>query len=87
MISGVTQTGFVYNIDENIGDDYEILKLMKSVRDGDQLAIIDLIERILGPEQNRALEDHCRTEDGRISTAKMNEEIVDIFNNQNDVKK
>ena len=85
MITGKTQSGFEYTIDENIGDDYELLELMGKVRNGDPLAIFELIERVLGKEQHLALKEHCR-EDGRVSTAKMNAEIVDIFTASKEIK-
>ena len=85
MISGKTQSGFEYIIADNIGDDYELLELMGEVRNGDTLAIFALIDRVLGKEQHKALKEHCRI-DGRVSTTRMNEEIVDIFTNSKEVK-
>ena len=85
MVTGKTASGFEYQIDDNIGDDYELLELMGEVRNGDTLAIFALIDKILGKEQHKALKEHCRVE-GRVSTAKMNEEIVDIFTNSKQVK-
>lgn len=85
MISGKTQSGFEYTIADNIGDDYELLELMGEVRNGDTLAIFELIDRVLGKEQHKALKEHCRI-DGRVSTTRMNEEIVDIFTNSKEVK-
>ena len=85
MISGKTQSGFEYTIADNIGDDYELLELMGEVRNGDTLAIFALIDRVLGKEQHKALKEHCRV-DGRVSTTRMNEEIVDIFTNSKEVK-
>lgn len=85
MISGKTQSGFEYTIADNIGDDYELLELMGEVRNGDTLAIFALIDRVLGREQHNALKEHCRV-DGRVSTTRMNEEIVDIFTNSKEVK-
>ena len=58
---------------------------MGEVRNGDTLAIFALIDRVLGREQHNALKEHCRV-DGRVSTTRMNEEIVDIFTNSKEVK-
>ena len=85
MVTGKTQSGFEYTIADNIGDDYELLELMGEVRNGDTLAIFALIDRVLGKEQHEALKEHCRV-DGRVSTTRMNEEIVDIFTNSKEVK-
>ena len=86
MITGKTQSGFEYQINDNIGDDYELLELMGKVKDGDQLAIFAMIDRILGPAQHKALKEHCRLEDGHVSTTRMNSEIVEIFTNTKEVK-
>ena len=85
MVTGKTQSGFEYTIADNIGDDYELLELMGEVRNGDTLAIFALIDRVLGKEQHNALKEHCRV-DGRVSTTRMNEEIVDIFTNSKEAK-
>ena len=85
MITGKTHSGFEYTIADDIGDDYELLELMSDVRDGDTLAIFQLINKILGKEQHKALKEHCRV-DGVVSTTRMNEEIVDIFAASKDVK-
>ena len=85
MLTGKTQSGFEFTIADNIGDDYELLELMGQVRNGDTLAIFELINRVLGKEQHKALKEHCRV-NGVVSTAKMNEEIVDIFTSSKEVK-
>lgn len=85
MISGKTRTGFEYVIDDNVFDDYEILELMAKVKKNDPLAIFELIERLLGEEQKDQLKDHVRV-NGRVSMSAINDEIVDIFSNE-EVKK
>ena len=85
MISGKTRTGFEYVIDDNVFDDYEILELMAKVKKNDTLAIFELIERLLGEEQKDQLKDHVRV-NGRVSMSAINDEIVDIFSNE-EVKK
>ena len=85
MISGKTRTGFEYVIDDNVFDDYEILELMAKVKKNDTLAIFELIERLLGEEQKDQLKDHVRV-NGRVPMSAINDEIVDIFSNE-EVKK
>ena len=85
MISGKTRTGFEYVIDDNVFDDYEILELMAKVKKNDPLAIFELIERLLGEEQKDRLKDHVRV-NGRVPMSAINDEIVDIFSNE-EVKK
>lgn len=42
--------------------------------------------RLLGKEQMKALKEHVRNEKGRVSAAKMIEEITQIFKNQSGPK-
>ena len=86
MITGKTQSGFEYRIDDTVSDDYELLELMGAVRGGDTLAIFELVERLLGKEQKDKLKEHCRDEDGKVKISRMSQEIVDIFSGS-DVKK
>ena len=86
MIEGVTKSGFPYQIDDHIGDDYELLELMGRVRKNDTFAIFELIEKILGTEQHEKLKDHVRV-DGRVPISAMNDEIVEIFAATNEIKK
>ena len=85
MISGKTRTGFEYAIADDVFDDYEILELMGKVKKNDPLAIFELIERLLGEEQKDQLKDHVRV-NGRVPMSAINDEIVDIFSNE-EVKK
>ena len=85
MISGKTRTGFEYAIADDVFDDYEILELMAKVKKNDPLAIFELIERLLGEEQKDQLKDHVRV-NGRVPMSAINDEIVDIFTNE-EVKK
>lgn len=78
MISGKTQSGFEYAIEESALNDYEILELMAKIRKDDVFAIFELIEKLLGEEQKDRLKEHCRV-DGRVPIEAMNAEIVDIF--------
>lgn len=87
MVTGTTASGFAYEIDDNVGDDYEVLELMAKVRKNDTFAIFELIEKILGPEQKDRLKDHCRQPNGRVPISKINDEVVEILTAQKDLKK
>lgn len=88
MITGTTTSGFDFQISENVGDDYEILELMARIQKGvDLLAITELIDRVLGEDQKERFKDHCRADDGRVSTERMMTEFFEIFSSHNATKK
>ena len=87
MITGTTASGFAYEIDESVGDDYEILEAIAQLQKGDNVtALVTLIDRVLGDKQKDAFKEHCRV-DGRVSTEKMINEFFDIFSNHDATKK
>lgn len=88
MITGKTKSGFEFEISENIGDDWEMLKFMTKIRESnDILSLPVLVEHVLGAEQAKALEEHCRAEDGHVSTERLSEEFFDIFAANAETKK
>lgn len=87
MIKGTTTSGFAFEIADSVGDDYEVLELMTRVQKNDFLAITELVDRVLGTEQKDAFKEHCRVEDGRVSTEKMLSEFYEIFTANADTKK
>ena len=87
MITGTTTSGFAFEIADSVGDDYEVLELMTRVQKNDFLAITELVDRVLGTDQKDAFKEHCRGEDGRVSTEKMLSEFFEIFTANADTKK
>ena len=86
MITGTTRSGFAFEIPDTIKDDYEILEAVADLqKNQDILALPLLIDRMLG-DQKQAFKDHCRV-DGRVSSERMLEEIVEIFNTNSETKK
>ncbi|QDK71456.1 hypothetical protein [Lactococcus protaetiae] len=81
MLKGTTKSGFRYEISENIGDDYEVLKLIKGV-ENDGTLIVDLVSKVLGGKQADNLEKFLKKRDGYVSTEKMGKEIIEIFTHQ-----
>ncbi|MDG6113747.1 hypothetical protein [Lactococcus formosensis] len=81
MLKGTTKSGFRYEINENIGDDYELLKLITKVEQ-DGTLIFDLTEKLLGVKQAANLEKFLKKRDSYVSTKKVIEEVIEIFNSQ-----
>lgn len=86
MITGKTKSGFAFEISDAVGDDYEILELMARVQN-DFLAITELVDRVLGSEQKDRFKEHCRDENGRVSTERMMTEFFEIFTANDATKK
>ncbi|MDO4393105.1 MAG: hypothetical protein Q4C80_01660 [Bacillota bacterium] len=55
MIKGTTKTGFEFEIDENVFDDWELVEAFREIERGDDGLIVDVVEQILGIEQKNAL--------------------------------
>lgn len=81
MIEGTTKSGFKFNIDDAVLDDWEILETVDEIENNPQ-RIVHLAKVILGAEQYAELKKEC-TVDGRVSTIKMNDAITEILNTKN----
>lgn len=86
MLKGKTKSNFAFEIDENIGDDWEILEMLNDITTGDLRALIQFGNAVLGKEQLTVLKEHIRKECGRVSTQRMSEELMDIFSSLKDAK-
>lgn len=78
-IKGTTKTGFEFVVDEGIRDDMELLELLIAVDKGDWTVTPELVRSLFGDEQKKALYDHCRGENGRVSAEKVFAEIKAVF--------
>lgn len=78
MINGKTRSGFVFSVDmDSLQDDWEYAELLGELEDHPEKQP-RVMKATLGERQYNKLKEHCR-EDGKISTARMGEEIEDIF--------
>lgn len=78
MIKGKTESGFEFEVEEEVTDDYEFLELLCKVDNGEVNLIPKVADELLGIEQKKALMDHLR-ENGRVSAKKMGEAIGEIM--------
>lgn len=79
IIKGKTTTGFAYKIDSDFVNDVEFLELFADVQNGDTLGVFNIIKKILGDDQKKALYDHIRTKKGVVPMDRLNDEITDIL--------
>lgn len=86
MIKGKTRTGFKYELDEARLDDYEIVEMLADF-DNDPSVMSKLLSMLMGDDQVKALKEHLRGENGVVSFSGMMNEVIDIFQNDTEVKK
>lgn len=86
VIIGKTKTGFEYEIDKKILNDYELLEEIDNIGKN-PLIIIKLLKRLLKEEQLEKLKEHIRNEEGIVPIDKMEKELIDIFDGINEIKK
>ena len=86
MFKGTTSSGFAFELNEDVLDDYELLESLRKLDKGDGEYAVDVVEQLLGEEQKERLKKHLRNENGKVSAKKLMEEIGEIFNACNPVK-
>lgn len=80
-----TSTGFVYSIDENALNNFELLDLFAEV-DENPLLLPKLLKMLLGEETKKALYDHVRLEDGTVPADAISRELLEIISGKPEVK-
>lgn len=83
MIKGKTATGFEFELDEEVLDDYELLEALNKIDKGNGECAVDMVDRLLGEQQKEKLKEHVRAENGRVSTKILMTEVGEIFKSCN----
>lgn len=82
MITGKTSTGFEFCVNENVMDDIEVVDAIAEIGSDDiyenAAGFSTLCKKLLGKEKKK-LYDHVRTEDGRVPSAALEKELLEIF--------
>lgn len=86
MLSGRTKSGFEFEIDNDILDDWELLECFREIDRGNEDYIVDAAKQLLGDEQYGKLKDFVREKYGRVKASVMADEIVDIMNHSKEGK-
>ncbi len=84
-IKGKTTSGFEYKISQARLENYELIESLSEV-EVNPLALPKTVNLLLGKEQADGLKEHLRDDEGLISTEKLSEELMEIFNAQNETK-
>lgn len=85
MIEGKTKSGFEYKIPKENLDNYELIEVIAEAQEN-PLLFPKMINLLLGKEQAERLKEHCRNENGIVSTEKISQEITEIFESQKELK-
>lgn len=80
MIIGETSTGFKFELEDDVLDDYELLEALHKVDNGSEGHIVDVVDMLLGEEQKKRLKEHIKMTNKRVSASQMMAEVADIFN-------
>lgn len=85
MIKGKTTSGFEYQISKARLENYELIEALSEV-DENPLLLPKTVNLLLGKDQAIKLKDHLRDSDGLVSSEKLSNEIMEIFQNQAETK-
>ncbi len=85
MIKGVTKSGFKYQIDEKILDDYEVLEALSEV-DENPLKLPKAVKMILGNRQTENLKKYIKKNYGKVPLSVMEKELTDILSGNKTIK-
>ena len=85
MIKGKTTSGFEYEITIARLENYELIEVLSEV-DENPLLLPKTVNLLLGKEQTNKLKDHLRDEEGFVSSEKISNAIMEIFQNQKETK-
>lgn len=83
-MENVTVSGFKFSIKEEALNDWEMMELLDEM-DTEPQRIVKVAKLLLGDELYHKLKEHC-TENGRVKTDKMMQEIFEIFELNKNVK-
>lgn len=85
MVSGVTSSGFKFEIDETRLDDMEFIDALGEIEEN-AIALSKVVVTLLGKEQRARLYDHVRNEAGRVPLEAITSELVEIMGANTETK-
>lgn len=78
MIRGKLESGFEYEIAEEVRDNMELLDAIVEAEEN-PLAVSKVVQLLLGNEQRKQLYDHLRTEKGNVPIMAVSRAVAEIF--------
>lgn len=85
-MKGKTSTGFEFEINLEVLDDWELFESFQEIEMGNFLYIVNIAKKILGDEQYNKLKNHVKEKDGKITGTAMNLEITEIMQSSQELK-
>lgn len=78
MIRGKLESGFEYEVAEEVRDNMELLDAIVEA-DENPLAVSKVVKLLLGEDQRRRLYDHLRTDKGNVPILAVSNAVAEIF--------
>lgn len=78
MIRGKLESGFEYEVAEEVRDNMELLDAIVEA-DENPLAVSKVVKLLLGENQRRKLYDHLRTDKGNVPIMAVSNAVAEIF--------
>lgn len=78
MLTGKTESGFEFEIEEKTLDDYEFIEAVGKCEQGDPLAYVKVVNAALGSKKEKAFAK-IREKCGYVSAKEITKLIVEIF--------
>ena len=79
MLRGKTESGFEFELEDNVLDDWKLVKYLRNIDKGDSQYIVDVAERLLGEEQCAKLEEYIEKKYGKATASLMTKEIASVL--------
>lgn len=78
-MKGKLSNGFKFEVDTEVFNDMELIEAIAASEGDDPLRIVEVLERILGTEQKKALYESIRDENDRVRVDAVEEAINEIM--------
>lgn len=85
MIEGKLKNGFKYTLEDEVVQDWELLRALRKVDKGETALIVDVAETLLGEAQLDKLVNYMKKE-GRVTIERMVEAITEIMEENGETK-
>ena len=78
--------GFEIEISESVTDDWEFLEVLSGIDEGETGLIVKAARMLLGNDGVKALKEHLRNKDGKVSSTAMVTALGDLMESVNALK-
>ena len=78
--------GFEVEISESVTDDWEFLEVLSGIDEGETGLIVKAAKMLLGNEGVKALKEHLRDDNGKVSSTAMIAALEELLESVNELK-